>query len=79
MANQGQQGNPGQQGSQQGQHDDRDRDRESNIGHSGSDVNRPTGTSGQQQEPGNQPNRGNQPNKNKDEDDSGIGNRNTNR
>jgi hypothetical protein len=69
MANQDQQRNQGQ-GS-------RDRDRESNLGQAGSDMHRPAGTSGQQSEPGSQPERGNQ--QNQDEEDSGIGNRSTNR
>jgi hypothetical protein len=70
MANQGQQGNQRQRG--QG-----DRDRKSNLGRPGSDTDRPTGTSGQHSEPRKQPDRGNQ--QNEDEEDSGIGNRNTNR
>jgi hypothetical protein len=67
MANQDQQGGQGQQG-QQGQGD---RDREGNIGKSGNEMHKPAGTSGQQ------PNRTQQGNK--DEEDTGIGNRSTNR
>ena len=74
MANQGQQGTQGQQGGQQG---DRDREREGNLGQAGSDMHKPAGTSGQQPNRGKQPDRANQ--QNEDEEDSGIGNRSTNR
>lgn len=69
MANQDQQRNQGQA--------NRDRDRENNLGQAGSGVHRPAGTSGQQPAHGSQPERSNQ--QNQDEEDSGIGNRSTNR
>lgn len=74
MGNQGQQVNPGQQSGRPG---NRDREREGNLGQSGSDMHKPTGTSGQPSERKDQPDRGNQ--QNQDEEDSGIGNRSTNR
>lgn len=61
----------------QGQQGDRDRDREGNLGQSDNDKNRPTGTSGQQPGRGGQSGRENQ--QNLDEEDTGMGNRTTNR
>ena len=73
MANQGNKGN------------ERDRDREGNLGQSGNDMNNPAGTSGRQENEnwgGNDPNRqsGEVPRrKTLDDDDSPLGNRNTTR
>ena len=53
------------------------RDRESNLGQSGRDMHRPAGRPGQQSERASQQERGTQ--QNQDEEDSGIGNRSTNR
>jgi hypothetical protein len=70
MANQANQGN-------QGKHSQRgNRDREGNLGHAGGDPNHPAGTSGRQV--GSDPNRKSTHRPDGDEE-SGLGNRNTNR
>jgi len=68
MANQGNRNNPGQ-GNQSRQGD---RDRESNLGQPGSEKINPTGTSGWQGDSKSDRDRD-------DEEDSGLGNRTTNR
>jgi hypothetical protein len=82
MANQGNQGNQntGTKGN---------RDREGNLGQTGNDISNPAGTTGRGNDKGNENwQKGNEPNRpgsnpqgdiDREDDDSGIGNRSTNR